>query len=142
MALPPFNADGDLPVGVYRASLEEVRLRFSAGSSKRQIVADRMARIWKAAKETGQLDRMVLFGSFITTKPEPNDVDVVLVMKDTFDHKLCSATTASLFDHRRAELEWGASVFWIRPGLLLGEPVDRFITGWQIKRDGTKRGIV
>lgn len=34
---------------------------------------------------TGCMKRFIVIGSFVTTKPEPNDVDVFLVMHDTFD---------------------------------------------------------
>lgn len=47
-----------------------------------------------------------------------------------------------LFDHAVAQARYGASIFWIRPGLLVGESVEDFIAYWQIKRDGSRRGIV
>ena len=43
---------------------------------------------------------------------------------------------------RRAQARFGASVFWMRPGLLIGETLEQFIDYWQIKRDGGQRGIV
>ena len=43
---------------------------------------------------------------------------------------------------QQAATEFGASVFWIRPSLLFLEPLDEFIAGWQVKRDGTRRGII
>jgi hypothetical protein len=48
----------------------------------------------------------------------------------------------SLFDHARAESELGASIFWVRPAMIILESLDDFIAGWQAKRDGSKRGIV
>ncbi len=47
-----------------------------------------------------------------------------------------------LFDHAVAQARYGVSIFWIRPGLLVGESVEDFIAYWQIKRDGSRRGIV
>ena len=47
-----------------------------------------------------------------------------------------------LFDHARADAELRASVFWVRPGMLLGEPLDQFLAYWERKRDGRRRGIV
>ena len=47
-----------------------------------------------------------------------------------------------LFDHAVGQARYGASIFWVRPPLLLGETIDDFIAYWQIKRDGSERGIV
>jgi hypothetical protein len=85
MSLPPLTRSGDLPLGVHRASLREVLGRFGAGSRKRTTVAERLERVYRLALDTGHLARFVVFGSFVTDKPEPNDVDVFLVMEDTFD---------------------------------------------------------
>jgi len=57
---------------------------------------------------------MIVFGSFVTAKAEPKDVDVVLVMRDDFDLPACPPECAVLFDHRRADDELGASDFWVR----------------------------
>lgn len=60
----------------------------------------------------------------MTKKPEPNDVDIVMLM-----------------DHSVAQSMFGSSVFRVRKLAALGGE-DDFIAGWQIKRDGTPRGIV
>jgi len=46
------------------------------------------------------------------------------------------------FDHAVAQARFGASIFWMRPALLIGETVEQFIEYWQIKRGGGQRGIV
>jgi hypothetical protein len=37
---------------------------------------------------------------------------------------------------------FGSSIFWVRSGMLIDESIDEFIAYWQIKRDGSQRGIV
>jgi hypothetical protein len=88
------------------------------------------------------LDRLVVFGSYVTDKAQPNDIDVVLVMRDDFRPGAAAPDALTLFDHNRADTELGASIFWIRPGMLFGISMDDFIAGWQVKRDGGRRGIV
>jgi hypothetical protein len=58
---------------------------------------------------------MMLFGSYVTDKMEPNDVDVVIVMRDDFRAELVVGEELALFDHQRAAAELGASIFWVRP---------------------------
>jgi hypothetical protein len=85
VALPSFNTSGDLPVGVHATSLHEALARFGAGSGQRKVLALRLERIYQAACASGHLARFVVFGSFVTNKLEPNDVDVFLLMEDSFD---------------------------------------------------------
>jgi uncharacterized protein DUF6932 len=79
--LPLFMDSGDLPFGVHAASLREVLDRFGGGSSKRMAVALRLARIYEVARAGGHVARFIVFGSFVTDKREPNDVDVYWQVK-------------------------------------------------------------
>lgn len=142
MALPNFNNKGELPEGVYQATIEEIVSRFGTGTPQRENVTARLQRIYQLAKSTGKLERLIIFGSYVTTKPNPKDVDIVLVFHDDFDLTACDEETRKLLDHQNAEIEFGASVFWIRPSMLILETLDHFVAYWQIKRDRTLRGIV
>jgi len=142
MSLPALNADGELPAGVYPATIDEVLARFAHGSTQRRRMGGLLQHVYALAKSTGQLDRLVVFGSFITTKADPKDVDVILVMQDSFLPKNCTPETAPLFEHESAQQILGASVFWIRPGLLILDTMEAFVRQWQVKRDGGNRGIV
>ena len=142
MPLPAFDNRGDLPVGVHQATLAEVIERFEHGTLQRELVTARLIHIHGLAQRTGKLLRFIIFGSYVTDKPEPNDIDILLVMTDNFDVPTCDERTQSLFDHLRAQEIFGASVFSIRPSTAFRVSVDEFIVGWQIKRDQTRRGIV
>jgi hypothetical protein len=142
MALPEFDSRGDLPDGLHEASLPEVAARFGQASDARQELTKLLQRIYQLAAGTGKLDRFVIFGSYVTTQPEPRDVDVVLVMKDNFSLAACDERTQVIFDHQRAEDELGASVFWLCPSVLLRGSLDDFLLGWGTKRDLSRRGIV
>lgn len=141
MSLPPFTGVGDLPPGVHRASLREVLDRFGAGSRQRMAVAERLERVYRLARATGQLARFVVFGSFVTDKVEPHDVDVFLVMDDMFDAGTLSNETALVFDHAAADAHFGASVFWVRRLTAFGGE-QAAVEYWQVKREGGHRGIV
>ena len=80
----------------------------------RRAVALRLERIYRGARASGHLARFVVFGSFITDKPEPNDLDVFLLMEDSFDASKLEGETLLLFDHAAAQAVFGGSVFWLR----------------------------
>ena len=138
---PDFNPIGDLPVGVHRATLSEVIQRFGSGTLQRQTVARRLERIYNLVQGTNQLARFIVFGSFVTNKPEPNDVDIFILMEDAFDSAQVSGEEATIFDNLAAQNSEGASVFWIRRMAAIGGEQET-LEHWQIKRDGTRRGIV
>ena len=92
-------------------------------------------------RQTGRLRRFIVFGSFVTAKSEPNDVDVFLVMDDTFDLDQVAGEARLIFDHPAAQAYFGASVFWLRRLAALPNE-DEAILSWQLKRDGMRRGIV
>jgi len=142
MPLPPFNAHGDLPEGIYQATLQEVIERFGDASPQRELVTARLIRVYEIAQHTGKLQRFVIFGSYATANPAPNDVDIILVMRDDFTEQDFTEEALQIFDHLRAQHEMGASIFWTRPGAVLLETVDEFVAHWQIKRDHSQRGIV
>jgi len=137
---PEFNDCGDLPGGVHAATLEDVVHHF-ARTPRRAVRARRLERIYRLAGSTGHLARLIVFGSFITAKIEPNDVDIFLLMDDSFDVRQVSPEASLVFDHAAAQNLLGASVFWIRRAAALGGE-EATIAHWQLKRDGGKRGIV
>jgi len=122
--------------------LHEVLARFgSAGGSRGRCTRD-LAHVYELARRTGRLERFLVFGSYVTAKPDPNDVDIILVMDDNFRLEACPMELRGLFDHAVAQDRYGASVFWTRPSILIGETVDEFLAYWQVKRDKSRRGIV
>ena len=141
MPLPEFNETSDLPVGVHPAPLSEILNRFGQKPRKRQILSERLKRIYAFATETNQVARFVIFGSFITNKEEPNDIDVFLVMDDDFDVSRLVGEQRLLFDHTVAQDHFGASIFWVRKIAAFGGE-QTAVEHWQIKRDGNRRGIV
>ncbi len=141
MPLPPFTDSGELPLGVHRASLQDTLGQLGTGHPQRIAVGDRLQRIYQVARATGHLARFIVYGSFVTDKAEPNDVDVFMVMQDSFDCDLLQGEEALLFDHAAAGAHFGASVFWVRRLAALGGE-QSLVEYWQVKRGGGQRGIV
>ena len=121
--------------------MEQMLSRFGKGSRQRIAVAQRLERIYRVAVATGQVARFVVFGSFVTAKTEPADVDVFLLMDNKFDMGPLTGEPRVLFEHAGAQAHFGASVFWLRRLAALGGE-EQAIADWQIKRDGTFSGIV
>jgi len=138
---PEFDDNGDLPVEIYQATIDQVVLHFGTGSVQRQLVARRLQRIFKLAISTGQVARFIVFGSFVTAKTEPGDVDIFMLMEDSFDSNQVRGEAVIVFDHQGAQNVLGASVFWIRRLAAIGGESEA-LEHWQIKRGNARRGIV
>jgi hypothetical protein len=93
------------------------------------------------ATSTGQLARVFLWGSFVTSKEVPNDLDVLLVMTVEFAVEAIPAQAQVVFDHVQARLRFQADVFWTKASL---DPqvLDLWLDTYQMGKDFTRRGIV
>jgi hypothetical protein len=111
------------------------------GSDQREIVQARLERIHGLAERTGFVARFIVFGSFVTGKSEPNDVDIFLLMDDGFDVAAVAPEPRAVFDHAEADTVLGASVFWMRRIAAFGGE-QAAIEFWRTRRDGGLRGIV
>jgi len=83
MALPELLENGLLPPGLHLADLEEIWERFGKGSERRQMLFRRLQFFVELAQHVGA-SRMFIGGSYVTAKPDPADVDVVIWVGDTF----------------------------------------------------------
>ena len=106
MVWPDFNGFGDLPVGIYRAKIADVITHFGHGSAQRVAVTARLERIYELVRSTGCLQRLIIFGSYVTAEPNPRDVDVFLVMRGSFQPQDAPCEAQNLFRRHSAKRVW------------------------------------
>jgi len=86
MSIPPLQANGTLPPGEYHATVAEVVARFPPTTRERQELNQALQDVVLALKKLpSQAPDMIVYinGSFITSKPSPNDIDM-LILTDFF----------------------------------------------------------
>jgi len=76
--LPPFDEHGNLPPGIHAGSVEELVKRFGSGSAEREVEIRELAEFIDWARRHG-VRRVIVNGSFVTSKRQPNDVDLVVL---------------------------------------------------------------
>jgi hypothetical protein len=86
-AIPQFRADGYLPEGLFLASEAEVLFRFGTSTRRRRQLALRLRRWIELARQVGG-QRLLIDGSFVTSKGEPNDIDAVLLLPSDFQEQV------------------------------------------------------
>jgi len=87
MPIPPLNEMGLLPVGVHEGSLAEMRDRFGQFQRTEQRVRlqARLEAFARDASGTGQVAALIVNGSFTTAKEEPDDIDLIVVLRAEAD---------------------------------------------------------
>src|SRR5437588_2868820 len=81
--IPDFDDNGYLPAGIHAAGLGEIALRFGHEPELRRVQVDSLRWLVDLAKRVG-VQRIIVNGSFVTDKWEPNDVDCALLRAETF----------------------------------------------------------
>ncbi|MGB0452637.1 MAG: DUF6932 family protein [Bacteriovoracaceae bacterium] len=148
MPIPRLEANGELPEGIYDATIEEVRKAFGQSSDRRKLLMGGLERAIDQFQKVN-VSAIYLDGSFTTDKNKPNDIDGCwssigvdeskLHLLDNDFWKFNSAKDAQVgrdnikkkfgLDFFIAEEIEGAS----------GKPFPEF---FQTNRDGFKKGII
>jgi hypothetical protein len=76
--LPEFNDNGYLPAGIHVCDVEEVAVRFGAGSPEREIETKELLEFIEWSRRAG-VQRLIINGSYVTATQSPNDVDIVIL---------------------------------------------------------------
>ena len=90
-----FGRDGYLPEVLFLASEAEFTFRFGTQSRRRQRLIHRVRRWIELAKLVRAM-RLFIDGSFITAKPEPNDVDAVVLLSNDFEMQIAANSEAAM----------------------------------------------
>jgi len=84
--IPKFNKDGYLPKGIHRAIINEIKRRFGSSSSKRKELFKGFPKLIKLLrKHKKSIKKILLNGSFVTSKELPGDLDCILIVKNDFN---------------------------------------------------------
>lgn len=139
--LPLLNQTGNLPEGIHIASLTEVLTSFGTGSARRKWLGERLRELFELAESTGKLHRAFLWGSYVSSKRSPNDLDLLLVMAEDFSLDQLSRDQRALFDYPQARIRFHADVFWTK--VSIGQEVlELWLDTYQTNKDMNRRGIV
>jgi hypothetical protein len=116
-------------------------MRFTTISPRRKWLGQRFKELLNAAQATGHLRRIFIWGSFVTNKESPNDLDILLVMSENFQLDQIPEDCKAPFDHTKAKLRFNADVFWAKESI--GETVlALWLDTYQTSRDFKRKGIV
>ena len=142
--IPPFNQDGYLPEGIYDCTTEDVTERFGAyqTSGRRSQLCAKLTEFIRDAKAGAFMEAVLIDGSFVTSKPDPNDIDIVLVVAANYDFsKNLSPALYNLLAQHRVRRRFGFDIVVVQNGSENFKQAVAFFQ--QVKqRPGIKKGIL
>lgn len=84
--IPRSNADGYLPKGIHKATLNEIKERFGNSSLERKELFEGLQSLARLLhKHKKSIKRFLLNGSFVTSSESPKDFDCILIVRMGFD---------------------------------------------------------
>ncbi|MCG8584963.1 MAG: hypothetical protein MI757_09655 [Pirellulales bacterium] len=93
--IPDFRDDGYLPEGLHVATEAEITFRFGTDTRRRKRLTLRLRR-WIELSRAVLAKRLFVDGSFVTAKPEPNDVDAVVWLPDDFAQRVSNGQAEAI----------------------------------------------
>lgn len=86
--LPDFDENGFLSEGVWDYNLAEFAKRFSVfrRSDRRFVLFERLKGLLNETLATDWIKEIIIGGSFVSDKDEPNDIDIILVIRFEVRH--------------------------------------------------------
>lgn len=76
------TSDGVLPPGIHDASLDEIRTLFGQfhETDRRPRLFEKLQKLVYQIKSLGFIRHLIVNGSFVTSKPDPEDIDLILAI--------------------------------------------------------------
>jgi hypothetical protein len=87
MPIPGLDDAGLLPPGVHDCTLDDLRQRFGVfqTTDRQPKLYEKLQALAQEAWATGLITEIVIDGSFVTAKPAPNVIDLILVLNAGHD---------------------------------------------------------
>ncbi len=137
--IPPFRDDGFLPEGIWTCQEAEATFRFGGSSRRRRRLVLRLRRWVELGRLVGAR-RVLLDGSFVTAKLNPDDIDAVIDLPTDFAVQVDRGEAAAI------ELE--QMILTRRPEELFAAEDERDWQDWceffsrTREPDGRRKGLV
>ena len=132
MPLPALRADGTLPPGVYQASLDEVFAAFPATTPQRVALNNALAFCIATIQRLSLANQIALDGSYLTSKTDPGDVDLAVLMPGMYQLAGEQRFAAEGINVQLLDIQFAHNLL----------DFQGWLTFFSTARDGTSKGVV
>ena len=117
MPIPAFDEHGLLPIGVHDCTLDELKARFGGfqQTDRRPQLCAKLEAFVAEAKAAQIVRHILVDGSFVTAKPDPNDIDLILIVAAEHDSSAeLSPAEYNVVSKRRVHRRFGFDMLLAR----------------------------
>jgi len=83
MTIPDLESDY-MPPGVHDCTIDEIKEELATNTTREKLVTN-LEKYMEKLKNIGISCHIIVDGSFVTSKPKPNDMDILMVFEDEDD---------------------------------------------------------
>jgi predicted nucleotidyltransferase len=123
------------------ASLQEIETRFGTSTPRRQFLFRQLQNLFNRLLVVGGVKKVFLFGSFVTGKASPNDIDLLLVMNGAFSTANVSGQDVDIFQHDLCRIRFYADLFWVTESVG-ADRIEDLLDVFSRNRDGRPQPII
>lgn len=138
--IPEFTKEGFLPKGIYRASIDEVKIRFGSSNPKRGKLFKGLIKALQNLKKAG-IRKVYIDGSFVSSKTNPNDIDGCWEITANLDKQILDPVFQD-FSYERRAMKQKYNVEFFPATWIEGDSGYPFVFFFQLNRDGKEKGII
>jgi predicted nucleotidyltransferase len=144
MPIPQLTPEGYLPEGLHLCTLAEIEERFSyfGRTGRRMALFEHLAAYTKEASQAGGITALIVDGSYVSAKQEPNDIDIVVALADDLDTAtLLAPYFYETISRRRVSKKYRMDILVARDG---GREYQKYIEFFSKGRDHSqpKKGLL
>jgi hypothetical protein len=139
--IPTFAPNACLPPGIHRATFAEFEAIFSRfdRSDRRISICRRIRQLFDEVRRLGFVKRMLVAGSFVTAKPEPNDFDCLLILDPEVRQRELRPFEYRVVSRGAARKAFGGDVIALTAG---SSECDEYLEFFAHNRNGDRIGLV
>lgn len=130
-----------MPLGAIQSGRLTRRKRFGTATPRRQFLFGRLQDLVNDLVSTGSVKRIYLFGSFVSGKSSPNDIDLFIVMEAGLTTAQLSGKVSEVFQHDLCRIRYHANVFWVTE-VIGDERIDDLLDVFSRNREKQQRPII
>jgi predicted nucleotidyltransferase len=123
------------------ASVQEIATRFGTSTPRRQFLFRQLQNLINRLRAVGGVKQVFLFGSFVTGKASPNDIDLLVVMNGMFSTANLSSQDLDIFQHDLCRIRFHADLFWVTEAVG-ADRIEDLLDVFSRDRDGRPQSII
>jgi len=123
------------------ASLDDLRIRFGTSTPRRQFLCRQLEIVIDQLCVTRSLKQVYLFGSFVSGKASPNDIDLLVVMNAGFSTTQLGGKALELFQHDLCRIRYHADLFWVTEAVSRAS-IEELLEVFSRDREGRSQSVI